>query len=91
MNPHRIAADSQSRRPIDMAIGVLVGLRRCSPSEAFTEIADAARETGVGLGGVSRALVTLASGTTEEFDHPDPVIERWAQLLADAGHASIRS
>ena len=69
-----------SRSVIDMAIGVLVGLRGCSEREAFNEIAYAVHETGVGLGSLSRALVALASGAAE-FDHRAEVVDRWGDLV----------
>jgi hypothetical protein len=74
-------ADMVSRSVIDMAIGVLMALRRCSEREAFNEIADAVRETGVGLGSLSRALVALASGTTGQFDHRTEVVGLWGELV----------
>ena len=52
----------RSRREIDQAIGVLMGIRRCSAEEALTELAGVVRASGVGLGGVSRALLDLVSG-----------------------------
>jgi hypothetical protein len=80
---HReIYKDTSSRVVIDVAIGVLVGLRRCSERQAFNEIAAAVRETGVGVGTVCRALVTLASDNTACFDpRLDVVVGRWGELV----------
>lgn len=82
---HReIYRDTTSRVVIDVAIGVLVALRRCSERQAFDEIAAAVRESGVGVGGVSRALVAMASGRADEFDYRlEVVVGRWRDLLAD--------
>jgi hypothetical protein len=82
---HReIYRDTSSRAVIDVAIGVLVGLRHCSERQAFNELAAAVRETGVGLGSISRALVTRASGATQAFDpRLNGVVDRWDVLLAD--------
>ena len=82
---HReIYRDTSSRVVIDVAIGVLVGLRHCSERQAFNELAAAVRETGVGLGSISRALVARASGAAQAFDpRLDSVIGRWDELLAD--------
>jgi hypothetical protein len=55
-------ADHRSRREIDMAIGVLMGVRRCSQQEASEALVSATRTSGVGLGGVSRALLDIISG-----------------------------
>jgi hypothetical protein len=71
-----------SRSVIDVAIGVLVGLRGRSEREAFNEIAYAVHETGVGLGSLSRALVALASGTTDPFDHRTEAVVLWGDLVA---------
>jgi AmiR/NasT family two-component response regulator len=40
MNHNDRHADTFSRSVIDVAVGVLVALRRCSEREAFNEIAD---------------------------------------------------
>jgi hypothetical protein len=55
-------ADHRSRREIDMAIGVLMGIRRCSQQAALEALVCATRTSGVGLGGVSRALLNVISG-----------------------------
>ena len=82
--------DGWSRREIDMAIGVLVGLRQCSEREAFNEIAAAVGETGVGLSSICRALVDLASGTTGRFDHSSVVVDIWGDLVDARGRAPER-
>jgi hypothetical protein len=80
---HReIYRDSTSRVVIDVAIGVLVGLRHCSEREAFNEIVSAVRETGIGVGTVSRALVGLASGQSVEPNvRLEPALRRWRPLI----------
>jgi len=54
--------EHRSRREIDQAIGVVMGIRRCSAEQALAEIAGVVRASGVGLGGVSRALLGLVTG-----------------------------
>jgi len=66
---------------IDVAIGVLVGLRRCSERQAFNEIAAAVSETGVSLGSICRELVELASGTTNSLNRSE-VVDLWGDLVA---------
>lgn len=44
--------EHRSRREIDLAIGVLMGIRRCSALEAMEALVDATRASGVGLGRV---------------------------------------
>jgi hypothetical protein len=74
-----------SRREIDMAIGVLIGLRHCSERQAFNEIAAAVGETGIGLGSICRALVELASGATGSADYSPQVIAVWGALVNGKG------
>jgi hypothetical protein len=76
--------DIGSRKVIDVAIGVLVGLRGCIPDEAFDDLADAVHDTGIGLGTLASALVKLASGTTEPFPHRNVVARRWGTLVSAA-------
>ncbi|BBY12413.1 ANTAR domain-containing protein [Mycobacterium marseillense] len=60
--PNYRPADHRSRREIDQAIGVVMGLKRCSAEQALTELTGVVRASGVGLGGVSRALLALVTG-----------------------------
>jgi hypothetical protein len=73
-----------SRKMIDVAIGVLVGLRGCSPEAAFDDLATAVHDTGIGLGTLASALVRLASGAGEPFPHRDVVAGRWGTLVSAA-------
>ena len=73
--------DLSSRTVIDVAIGVLVGWRGCSTREAFEELADAVRETGVGIGSIARALVELACGTDQSAPHRDVVLRLWGDVV----------
>jgi hypothetical protein len=59
-----LRGNDTSRKVIDTAIGVLVGLRGCSPAEAFTELVQVTRQTGIGIGSLARGLVAVASGTS---------------------------
>ena len=56
--------DDTSRRVIDMAIGILVGLRGCSDQEAFDELVRVVHQTGIGIGRLAAGLVAVASGTS---------------------------
>jgi hypothetical protein len=76
-------ADHRSRREIDMAIGVLMAIRRCSQQEALEALADATRTSGVGLGGVSRALLDVISGDPAPW--AGEAIAHWNALLALPG------
>jgi ANTAR domain len=72
-------ADHRSRREIDMAIGVLMGIRRCSQQEALEALVGATRTSGVGLGGVSRTLLDVISG--DSALRADEAIAHWNSLL----------
>lgn len=78
-------AEHRSRREIDMAIGVLMGVRRCSAGDALEVLADATRASGVGLGGVSRALLTVVSGDVESADQ---TVAHWNAVLDLPTHHS---
>jgi hypothetical protein len=74
-------AEHRSRREIDMAIGVLMGVRRCSAQEASAALAHATRASGVGLGGVSHALLAVIDG---EADATDSAVAHWNSALDSA-------
>jgi hypothetical protein len=74
--------DPASRRVIDLAIGILMGLRGCSEQEAFDDLVAAVHDTGIGPGALARALVGLAGGSDASLPHCCEVIHRWGHLLA---------
>lgn len=76
------------RRAIDVAIGILMGLRRCSEREAFDELAAAVHETGIGLGTLSGALAKLTADVTTPFPHRDVAMHRWGHLMAPPRRAA---
>jgi hypothetical protein len=55
-------SDDTSRKVIDVATGILVALRCCSPGEAFDELVSVMNQTGVGIGSLAAGLVALAGG-----------------------------
>ncbi|OBA57565.1 hypothetical protein A5647_24080 [Mycobacterium sp. 1100029.7] len=65
-----------------MAIGVLMGMRRCSPHDALETLVSATRTTGIGLGGVSRALLDVISGDSR----PSSVATAHWQALIEPAH-----
>lgn len=77
----------RDRTELDTAVGVLMGRRHCSSRMAFAEIAEAVRQTGISATALSRALVALASGVPERFEHRDEVESRWAEVLGLVGTA----
>ena len=48
--------DDTSRRVIDVAIGILVGLRGCSDQAAFDELVRVVHQTGIGIGRLAADL-----------------------------------
>lgn len=79
MNYRTAHSNTGSRTAIDRAIGILVGLRGCSPEAAFAELAQAVRETGIGLNSTAAGLVALASGSSSA-DHAE-VFNIWGELV----------
>ena len=53
-----------------------------SEQDAFEDLANAVRETGIGLGGLAGALVDLVGHTEDPFPHRDEAIHLWGYLLA---------
>jgi hypothetical protein len=71
--------DDTSRRVIDVATGILVGLRGCSDQQAFDELVRVVHETGVGIGRLAAGLVALASGSATA-EHAD-AFAVWGELV----------
>jgi hypothetical protein len=78
-------AEHRSRHEIDLAIGVLMGIRRCSEQEALDALVGATRASGVGLGGVSRTLLTVISGDVEPTA-ADEAVAQWNAVLGLPTH-----
>ena len=76
-----------TRRIIDMAIGALRELRRCSEREAVRELILAGRETGFGTERIARALLNVLIDESGGDADPDRVAagRRWQHLLPRAG------
>ena len=75
---HRVGDDT-SRRVIDVATGILVGLRGCSDHEAFDELVRVVHETGIGIGRLAAGLVALASGSATA-EHAE-AFAVWGELV----------
>ncbi len=57
-----------------------MGLRGCSEREAFQQIADAAYQTGIGLGAHARALLALVRRGSEETSSSE-ALSYWRPLM----------
>lgn len=73
------AADETSRRVIDLAVGILIGLRGCTDREAFDELVGVVHQTGVGIGRLATGLVALAGGSSSA-DHVE-AYTAWGGLV----------
>ena len=83
---YRAEADT-SRRVIDVAVGILVGLRGCSQREAFEEIVRVVNQSSVGIGTIAGGLVALASGSSSA-GHAE-AFTAWGELIGRGRLASI--
>jgi hypothetical protein len=66
---------------IDVAVGVLVGVRGCSEGDAFDELAQGVRETGVGIGSLAAALIALVGGRTSATPYQAEALDVWGDIL----------
>jgi hypothetical protein len=80
MSYSRIRAEDTSRRVIDVAIGVLVGLGGCSQREAFDELVRVVNQTGIGIGSLASGLVALASGAPSA--RHGEAFTAWGELIS---------
>jgi hypothetical protein len=71
--------DNTSRRVIDVATGILIGLRGCSDREAFDELVQVVHQTGIGIGRLAAGLVGLASGSATA-EHAE-AFAIWGELV----------
>jgi ANTAR domain len=71
--------DDTSRRVIDVATGILIGLRGCSDQEAFEELVRVVHQTGLGIGRLAAGLVALASGSSSS-EHAE-AFTVWGELI----------
>ncbi|KMO83956.1 MAG: ANTAR domain-containing protein [Mycolicibacterium rufum] len=81
------AVDDTSRQVIDIAVGILIGLRGCSRREAFDELVRVVHQTGVGLGSLAAGLVAVATGSSSA-DHAE-AFAAWGELLGPRHRAAL--
>ncbi|HTH92398.1 ANTAR domain-containing protein, partial [Mycobacterium sp.] len=63
--PAQLPLDTEGRRIVDTALGILIGVRRCSSDAAFQELHGAAQRHRIPAFPMAWALVHLAGGGTE--------------------------
>ena len=87
---NQYASAQSTARPLDMAKGILIGLRRCEPDAAFVELVAVARRYQIPLFSMADALIAVATGDTET--HSDKAAAQlaarreWYYLLAGRDH-----
>lgn len=75
-----LIAAIEERRQVEIAIGVLMGLRNCSQDDALTDFGDAVRESRVKAIDLATALIEAADGTLPPGCGAE-VHRRWGHLL----------
>lgn len=79
---------STDGRLLDVAKGVLVAVRGCSPDEAFTELAGISQRYRLGTLALARALVQLAEGSAVTTGPTtDAAAQTWGHLFAGRANA----
>jgi ANTAR domain-containing protein len=78
----RIATGLPPRPHLPLAEGIIMGLNRCSPEEAFGQLRDVSRRHGIGVRVLASALVQAAmSGeaprTAEEHERAEVLALYW--------------
>lgn len=76
-----------SRRTVDVAVGILVGLRGYSAREAFHELVDVVNRTGLGIFGVAASLTAIATGSSSADD--SEAFNAWGDLIGRARMAPL--
>lgn len=68
---------------LDTAVGIVVGLRRCTIDAAFLELIGAAQRHDIPMFVIASALVNLATGEGESrsSDAEGAAFNEWGQLL----------
>ena len=74
--------DPSSRRMIDLATGILMGLRGCSERDAFDDLVKAVHRTGIGPAALATALAHLVGGKGDGVPHQTEAALVWGHLLA---------
>ena len=76
------ADEHSGTRTLDLALGVLVGLRRYDAKDAFSELLDVGNRRGLSPFALGRALVATASGhPVVDSDAAAVVAGEWGELF----------
>ena len=72
----RLAGVDQGRRPLDLAEGIVMTLRRTDPASAFAEMISVAADHGVTVLALARALINLVGGPAS-LNYEEPLNSRF--------------
>ncbi len=70
-----------SRRDIDVATGILIGLRGYSERDAFDELVAATHRTGAGIASIARSLIAIARGRSDSTPVHDAALRLWGDAF----------
>jgi hypothetical protein len=76
-----------SRRTVDVAVGILIGLRGYSDREAFDELVGVVNRTGLGIFSVAASLVAVAAASSSADD--SEAFNAWGELIRRARVAPL--
>ena len=92
--PDRMSTGLPPRTHLPLAEGIIMGLNRCSPDEAFGQLRDVSRRHGIGVRVLASALVQAAmSGeaprTQEERERAEVLALYWPLPLPPREEARV--
>jgi hypothetical protein len=76
-----------SRRRVDVAVGILVGLRGYTEQDAFDELVGVVNRTGLGIFSVAASLTAIAAGSSSAAD--SEAFNAWGELIRRARVAPL--
>ncbi|MDT7758661.1 MAG: hypothetical protein QOH27_4559 [Mycobacterium sp.] len=76
-----------SRRKVDVAVGILVGLRGYTERDAFDELVGVVNRTGIGIFSVAASLTAIAAGSSSAAD--SEAFNAWGELIRRARVAPL--
>jgi hypothetical protein len=76
-----------SRRNVDVAVGILVGLRGYTELDAFDELVGVVNRTGLGIFSVAASLMAIAAGSSSAAD--SEAFNAWGELIRRARVAPL--
>jgi hypothetical protein len=72
---------------VDVAVGILVGLRGYTERDAFDELVGVVNRTGIGIFSVAASLTAIAAGSSSAAD--GEAFNAWGELIRRARVAPL--